>query len=162
MIPIVIQVGTGQISQRMPLPSCQILVPDLDILHKCLYTWCRTSSFCSSGLTSFFSFNNVIVSSVKVKTMIDIIYSFTSNGCFYVLNVCKPRKLIWIFHCHLQAHPQTVSQSSQNMPDMSGRLLLMSGRGLQNAQEMSGIKHNICWSLIEKMSDRGSKCPAEH
>ncbi len=58
-------------------------------------------------------------------------------------------------------------QSSRNMPDMSGRLLLMSGRGLKhcqtfctawfNTRKMFSKQHNICWSLTEKNVQQGIK-----
>ena len=77
------------------------------------------------------------------------------------------------------AYIYEILQSSRNMPDMpdmSGRLLLMSGRGLKHCRTnvRQGSIHRECparetriaghiyRSSLRKMSDRGPKCPAEH
>ncbi len=61
----------------------------------------------------------------------------------------------------------TVLAKYADIPDMSGRLLLMSDRELKhcrtfcpagfNTQKMSSIKYNICWSLTEKNVRQGIK-----
>ncbi len=70
---------------------------------------------------------------------------------------------------HVRQTSADVRQGAQTLPDiLSGRV-----QYTENVQEMSGIKHNICWSLTEKnvrqeikMSGRALKvcrtfCPAD-
>ena len=70
---------------------------------------------------------------------------------------------------HVRQTFADVWQGAQTLPDkMSGRF-----QYTENVQQMSGIKYNICWSLMEKnvrqwikMSDRALKacrtfCPAD-
>ncbi len=69
---------------------------------------------------------------------------------------------------HVRQTSADVRQGAQTLPDiLSGRV-----QHTENVQEMSGIKHNICWSLTEKnvlqrikMSGRALKacrfCPAD-
>ncbi len=81
------------------------------------------------------------------------IQSYNFNSCVFRICFCCGRRIFW---CAIVIY-RTVGdvQSSRNMPDMpdmSGRLLLMSGRGLQHCRTFCPAGFNI-----RKMSHKGDK-----